>query len=155
MKLSEFITLAEATRSATAKRLGIMNEPNAEQIRNMRILATKIFDPCRRFVGGPLAASSFFRHPSVNKAIGGSTTSDHTSGEAIDITTRWYKVAKTNADVFHFIKDNLVFDQLIWEFGTDEDPDWIHVGLRTNRPNRGVILKAVRVNGQIKYIPYA
>lgn len=154
MKISKYLSLTEATRSQTAQKLGLANEPNAEQLENMKHLGVNVFDPIREFVGGPLAASSFFRHPDVNSAVGGSRTSDHANGEAIDVTTQWYKVDKTNADVFHYIKDNLKFDQLIWEFGDDNEPDWVHVSLRRLRPNRGIIMKAVRIHGKVKYLPY-
>lgn len=156
-QISTYLTLVEATASNTAKKLGISNQPDATQLLNMKNLATKIFDPVREFVGGKLAASSFLRVPAVNRSknVGGSQTSDHETGEAIDITTKWYKVDKTNSDVFHYIKDNLLFDQLIWEFGDDNEPDWVHVGLRRTRPNRKMILIAYRDNnGKVKYKKY-
>ena len=150
-KISKYLTLEEATQSATAKRLGVSNQPNAVQLLNMKHIATTIFDPVRDYVGGPLTASSFLRVPKVNRAIGGSQTSDHETGEAIDITTKWYPVDKTNADVFYHIKNNYLFDQLIWEFGTEDEPDWVHVSLRRTRPNRMMVLEAYKENGKIKY----
>lgn len=116
----------------------------------MKYVATAIFDPTREFVGGPLYVSSFFRCEALNTAIGGSRTSDHRFGRAIDIDADPYG-GKTNKQVFDFIRENLEFDQLIWEFGTDTNPAWVHVGKRKSG-NRGQVLRAFRdERGRTKY----
>ena len=123
--ISKNITYKEAIHSNTAKRFGIDNEPSHEQIANMMTIAEMIFQPLRSYVGGPIKITSFFRSPKLNKAIGGSKTSQHCKGQAMDIDDVYGH--KSNAEMFMYIKENLDFDQLIWEFGNDENPSWIHV----------------------------
>lgn len=150
-KISKYISYAEATRSQTAIRLGIDNKPNAEQEENMMYVASEIFDPCREFVGGPLFASSFFRSPKLNVAIGGSETSDHVNGAAIDIDCDYFQNGN-NRDLFFFIMATQDFDQLIWEFGNDDQPAWVHVSKRRDGNNRKQVLQAYRGrNGRTKY----
>jgi hypothetical protein len=153
MKLSNYLSLAEVTRSDTAKRKGISNEPTAEHLENMKTIAVEVFDKVREYFGVPIFVSSGYRSAALNKAIGGSATSDHNLGRALDLDQDGPGNGVTNADVFKFIKDNLEFDQLIWEFGTDKNPDWVHVGYRKGA-NRKQILKAVREGGKTKYVPY-
>jgi zinc D-Ala-D-Ala carboxypeptidase len=153
MKLSNYLSLAEVTRSDTAKRKGISNEPTAEHLENMKTIAVEVFDKVREYFGVPIFVSSGYRSAALNKAIGGSSTSDHNLGRALDLDQDGHGNGVTNADVFKFIKDNLEFDQLIWEFGTDKNPDWVHVGYRKGA-NRKQILKAVREGGKTKYVPY-
>lgn len=153
MKLSNYLSLAEVTRSDTAKRKGISNEPTAEHLENMKTIAVEVFDKVREYFGVPIFVSSGYRSAALNKAIGGSATSDHNLGRALDLDQDGHGNGVTNADVFKFIKDNLEFDQLIWEFGTDKNPDWVHVGYRKGA-NRKQILKAVREGGKTKYVPY-
>jgi hypothetical protein len=153
MKLSNYLSLAEVTRSDTAKRKGISNEPTAEHLENLKTIAVDVFDKVREYFGVPIFVSSGYRSAALNKAIGGSSTSDHNLGRALDLDQDGHGNGVTNADVFKFIKDNLEFDQLIWEFGTDKNPDWVHVGYRKGA-NRKQILKAVREGGKTKYVPY-
>jgi hypothetical protein len=153
MKLSNYLSLAEVTRSDTAKRKGISNEPTAEHLENLKTIAFDVFDKVREYFGVPIFVSSGYRSAALNKAIGGSSTSDHNLGKALDLDQDGHGNGVTNADVFKFIKDNLEFDQLIWEFGTDKNPDWVHVGYRKGA-NRKQILKAVREGGKTKYVPY-
>jgi hypothetical protein len=153
MKLSNYLSLAEVTRSDTAKRKGISNEPTAEHLENLKTIAVEVFDKVREYFGVPIFVSSGYRSAALNKAIGGSSTSDHNLGRALDLDQDGHGNGVTNADVFKFIKDNLDFDQLIWEFGTDKNPDWVHVGYRKGA-NRKQILKAVREGGKTKYVPY-
>jgi hypothetical protein len=153
MKLSNYLSLAEVTRSDTAKRKGISNEPTAEHLENLKTIAVDVFDKVREYFGVPIFVSSGYRSAALNKAIGGSATSDHNLGRALDLDQDGHGNGVTNADVFKFIKDNLEFDQLIWEFGTDKNPDWVHVGYRKGA-NRKQILKAVRDGGKTKYVPY-
>ena len=149
MKISHNITYAEAIHSNTAKRKGIDNTPNPTQVENMKLTAEKVFQPLREWVGGPIKVNSFFRSPELNEAIGGSKTSQHCKGQAIDIDDVYGY--KTNAEMYHYIKDNLDFDQMVWEFGDDENPNWIHVSYVTHRPNRKKLTVALRKNGKVIY----
>ncbi len=147
--ISKNITLREATKSNTAQRLGIDNTPSDYALSNMEQVARKIFQPLREWVGGPIRVNSFYRCEELNKAIGGSSRSQHCEGRAIDLDdVHGYK---TNAEMFHYIKKNLSFDQLIWEFGDEENPDWIHVSYVSEDQNRLRCLKAVKSNGKTKY----
>jgi hypothetical protein len=119
----------------------------------MKTIAVEVFDKVREYFGVPIFVSSGYRSAALNKAIGGSSTSDHNLGRALDLDQDGHGNGVTNADVFKFIKDNLEFDQLIWEFGTDKNPDWVHVGYRKGA-NRKQILKAVREGGKTKYVAY-
>ena len=147
--VSKNISYKEATRSDTAKRLGIDNTPNAEQFSNMIHVAENVFQPVREHFDTPIYVSSFFRSEALNKAIRGSSSSTHMKGEAMDLDADVYGKV-TNAQIFHYIKDNLEFDQLIWEFGTDKNPDWVHVSLSKGN-NRKQILVAKRVEGKTVY----
>ena len=153
MKLSKYVSLAEATRSDTAKRKGIDNSPTAEHLENLKVISEEVFDKVREYFGVPLFISSGYRSAALNKAIGGSATSDHNLGRALDLDQDGHGNGVTNADVFNYIKSNLDFDQLIWEFGTDKNPDWVHVGYRKGA-NRKQILKAVREGGKTKYVAF-
>jgi hypothetical protein len=152
MQLSENLSLAEVIRSETAKRKGVSNMPTPEHIENFKKLAENIFQPIREHFGKPIHISSGYRSAALNKAIGGSKTSQHCSGEAVDIDMDGTSI--TNAQIFNYVKDNLVFDQMIWEFGTDKNPDWVHVSYKANGTQRKQILKAVKVNGKTSYVPY-
>lgn len=149
MNISEHISLKEALRSNTAKRLGIDNMPDNETLITMQVTAQHIFEPLRNYFNEPIYISSFYRSPELNKAIGGSVKSQHCKGEAIDIDDVYSKA--TNAEFFNYIKESLEFDQLIWEFGNDEQPDWVHVSYNLGK-NRMRILKAVKQNGRTQYI---
>jgi zinc D-Ala-D-Ala carboxypeptidase len=125
--ISEHVSFKEGTFSATATRLGLPNNPSEEHLANMQMIAKKIFEPLRVYVGGPIKINSFYRGPELNKAIGGSKKSQH------------------------WIKEYLDFDQMIWEFGNDENPDWVHVSYVDEKTNRNRCLKASRVNGKTTY----
>jgi len=163
MKLSKNLSLAEMIKSGTASRRGIDNSPTEEHIENMKVLAENIFQPIRDYFGVPFGIISGYRSEALNKAIGGAhkyidgkyvATSQHCKGEAIDLD-RDYSNDPNNAEVFHFIKDNLNFDQLIWEFGTDENPSWVHVSYSTTRTQRNRILVAYKdENNKTKYKIY-
>jgi len=142
MKISDHITYAESIHSNTAKRRGIDNTPNPTQVETMKVTAEKIFEPLRKFVGGPIKVNSFFRSPELNTAIGGSKTSQHCKGQAIDIDDVFGY--KTNAEMYNWIKENLNFDQMIWEFGTDMNPNWVHISYVSDEDNRNRCLKAYK-----------
>ena len=153
MKLSEHLDLSEVTRSESAKRNGISNMPTPEHIENFKLLAEHIFEPIRNHFNVPIRISSGYRSKELNAKIGGSKSSQHCKGEAIDIDMDGTSI--TNKEIFEYIKNNLPFDQLIYEFGDDNNPDWVHVSYNRNGQQRGQILKAFKINGQIKYFPYA
>lgn len=155
MKLSEHLDLAEVTRSETAKRKGISNMPTPEHLENFKKLANNIFEPIRKHFKVPIHISSGYRSKALNTAIGGSLTSQHCSGEAIDIDMDGSSNGVTNKMVFEFIKANLNFDQLIWEFGTKDTPDWVHVSFETTGKQRKQILIAFKNGGKTAYKPYA
>jgi hypothetical protein len=154
MQLSEHLSLSEVTRSETAKRRGISNMPTEAHIANFELLAEKVFEPVRKHFGKPIFISSGYRSADLNKAIGGASSSQHCSGEAIDIDMDGRGNSVTNKMVFDYIKDNLEFDQLIWEFGTDSNPDWVHVSYESTGKQRKQILRAVRKGGATSYVPY-
>ena len=149
-RISKHITYAEAIHSNTAKRKGLDNTPSPANVETMKITAEKIFEPLRSWVGGPIKVTSMFRSPDLNTAIGGSKTSQHMKGQAMDLDDVYGH--KTNAEMYHWIKENLNFDQLIWEFGTDTNPNWIHVSYVNDEDNRNRCLKAYKDDrGKTKY----
>jgi len=137
-KISKHISFAEATRSATAKKLKIDNTPTDEHLENMELVAEKVFEPLREYAGHPIGVNSFYRSPDLNVAINGSRTSSHMIGAAIDLNSLG---EKTNKELFDFIMENLTFDQLIWEFGSDKNPAWIHISYIGEEDNRNEVLK--------------
>ena len=152
MQLSKHLSLAEVTRSESAKRNGISNEPTAEHLNNFKLLAEKVFEPIREHFKAPIHISSGYRSKALNAAIKGSLTSQHCSGEAIDIDMDG--TAITNKQVFDFIKQHLEFDQLIWEFGTASNPDWVHVSYESTGKQRKQVLRAIKQGGKTAYAPY-
>ena len=147
--ISKHISNNEGVYSRTATRLGIENKPDEKQLQNMVTVAEEIFEPLRMWVGGPIKINSFFRSPELNKAIGGSGKSQHCHGQAIDLDDTFGKA--TNAEMYNFIKKNLDFDQIIWEFGDDDNPDWVHVSYVSPDQNRKRCLKAYKDNKITKY----
>ena len=149
MIISDHITYAEAIHSNTAKRKRIDNTPNPTQVEAMKLTAQEVFEPLREWVGGPIKVNSFFRSVALNEAIGGVASSQNCKGQAIDLDDVYGR--KSNAEMFHWIKENLCFDQLIWEFGTDMNPNWIHVSFVSKEENRNRCLKAYKEHGKTKY----
>jgi hypothetical protein len=155
MKLSEHLDLSEVIRSESAKRKGISNMPTSEHIENFKLLAEKVFQPIREHFRCPIHISSGYRSKALNDTIpGASLTSQHCQGEAIDIDMDGTPNGVTNRMVFDYIKDNLEFDQLIYEFGDKQNPDWVHVSYESSGKQRKQILRAVRTNGKTSYLPY-
>ena len=142
MQLSENLSLAEVIRSETAKRNGISNKPNPRHLENLKIIAVNIFQPIRNFFQRAVHLSSGYRSEELNAFINGSKSSQHCTGEALDIDMDGTEV--TNKEVFDYIKDNLEFDQLIWEFGTNDNPDWVHVSYKASGKQRKQVIKANR-----------
>ena len=147
-KLSNNLSLKEAVNSYEAKKRGIANVPKVEHIANLKRIAKNVFQKVRDNFGVPIKVNSGFRSVELNKAIGGSRKSQHCEGEALDIDDTYGGV--TNKEIFYFIKENLEFDQLIWEFGDEKNPDWVHVSYREGS-NRKRVLKAVRKKGKVLY----
>ena len=147
--ISKHISDKEGVYSNTAIRRGIDNIPNSEQLSNMKVLAENIFEPLRSYVGGPIKINSFFRSIELNKAIGGSSKSQHCKGQALDIDDTFGRMS--NAEMYEFIKKHLNFDQLIWEFGDDKNPAWVHVSYVSEKENRNRCLLAYKENKKTKY----
>ena len=147
--ISKHVSYKEGVYSITAMRLGIINIPNDDQLSNMELVAEEVFEPLREWVGKPIKVNSFFRGLKLNTAIGGSKSSQHMKGQAMDIDDTYGHV--TNAEMYHWIKKNLDFDQLIWEFGDDDNPNWLHVSYVSLEDNRNKCLRAYRKNGKTKY----
>ena len=147
--ISKHISDKEGVYSITALRLSLDNKPSQFELGNMKELAEKVFEPLRKWVGGPIRINSFYRGEALNKAIGGSSRSQHCKGQAMDIDDG--RCNKTNAEMFNWIKDNLEFDQMIWEFGDDENPNWVHISYVGVITNRNRCLKAYKENGKTKY----
>lgn len=138
-KISKHISYKEATHSNYAKRNKIANKPKAEHIENMELLAEKVFEPLREWVEAPIRVNSMFRSLELNSALKGAVRSSHLTGNAMDITSMG---GKSNLEMFHYIKDNLDFDQLIWEFGAE--PKWLHVSYENEKENRRQVLVTKR-----------
>ena len=147
--ISKHISDKEGVYSRTAIRLDIDNVPTKKHLANMVELAENIFEPLRAYVGGPIKINSFYRSPELNKAIGGSAKSQHCQGQAIDIDDTFGRM--TNAEMYDFIKEHLDFDQMIWEFGNDNNPDWVHVSYVSPEQNRNRCLQAYKENNKTKY----
>lgn len=151
MKLSAHFALAEFTRSESAKRHGVSNEPTPEHLQNLITLCEKVLEPIRMKFG-PINISSGYRSKALNHYIGGSLNSQHCEAKAADIDMDGMGGA-SNTEIFNYIKDSLDFDQLIWEFGNNNKPDWVHVSYNGAK-NRKQVLRALKVNGKTAYAPY-
>ena len=153
MNLSKNLSLREVTKSRTAVRLGIDNTPDDWTIENLRAIAENIFQPLRNAFGTPIYVSSGYRSEELNAAIGGSKRSQHIQGRALDLDADVFGGC-SNGEIFRFILNNLTFDQLIWEFGDQDNPDWLHVSYVRDGLNRGRCLKACRDDrGKVYYEP--
>jgi len=150
VNLTKNFTLHEMTKSETALRQGMANDPSQTEIDNLRTLCEKVLQPVRDHYGKGVKVNSGFRHPLVNAKVGGSTTSDHCKGFAADIEIP----GVANADLAQWIKDNLQFRQLILEFYTPGVPDsgWVHVSYDPN-DLKNQVLTATKQNGKTVYLP--
>jgi hypothetical protein len=135
-KISKHITYHEATFSATALRLGIDNKPSEDILNNMKLVAKMCFEPLREWYGKPITINSFYRSSDLNKAVKGAKNSDHVKGFAIDIDT---PSNSENKKLFNWLKSNVEYDQLIWEYGNASGPDWVHISFKPKN-NRKQIL---------------
>jgi len=139
MRLSKNLTLSEVTKSNTAIKKNIPNQPTKQHLQNLTVLAQNVFQPIREYFNKPIYISSGYRSKELNKYIGGASRSQHSKGEAIDIDND-FRNSVTNKEIFDYIKDNLDFDQLISEGGTIDNPAWIHVSYKSNG-NRNKVLR--------------
>jgi hypothetical protein len=149
-RISKHVSYKEGVYSITALRLGLKNDPSDDHLYNMIKVSENVFEPLRTHVGGPIKINSFYRGPELNKAIGGSAKSQHCHGQAIDIDDTFGHAS--NAEMFNWIKANCDYDQMIWEFGTDENPNWVHVSYVSEEANRKRCLKAYCKDGKTKYM---
>ena len=147
MTISKHLTLAELIRSESAKRLGISNMPTPEHIENLKQLAEHIFEPIREHFGSPIYISSGYRSQALNAAIGGALSSQHSKGQAIDIDMDGTEIK--NSAIFEYAK-TLPYDQIIWEHGTKDNPDWVHISY--SKLNRREILYARKQRGKTVYV---
>jgi hypothetical protein len=150
MNLTKNFSLIELTSSETAVRKGIDNTPSQEVVNNLKNLCENVMQPLRDWYGKPINITSGYRSPKLNKAIGGSTTSDHCLGCAIDFTLPKEDYQK----VFEYIKANLPYSQIIWEFGNEQAPQWIHVSYRSSGNRKQSLAAYKNAIGQTKYRPY-
>jgi hypothetical protein len=146
MNLSKHVTKSEFELSPTAVRLGIDNQMNEEQTTKAILLCVNVFEPIRAKVGHPIKVNSGFRSAKLNKKIGGSTSSQHCKGEAMDLDLH-------DKDTFDWIINNVEFDQLIWEFGNNVNADWFHISYK-QKGNRKQVLRALKKHGLTMYVPY-
>lgn len=148
MNLSKSFTLNELTKSQEATRLGIDNTPNEEQILNLKLLCENVLQPIRDFYGMPLSVSSGYRSAALCEAIGSSSKSQHTKGQAADFEI--FGVA--NKDLADFVVKNLDYDQCILEFWNENDPNsgWVHCSYNS-LGSRKQFLKAEKLNGRVVY----
>jgi zinc D-Ala-D-Ala carboxypeptidase len=148
-KISKNITYTEATKSNTAIKYGIDNTPSEIEMEAMKYVAENVFQKVREKFKVPIAVTSFYRSVKLNKKIGGSSTSQHCKGEAIDLDADVFKMV-TNKEIFDYIYKNLEYDQLIWEYGTNKEPAWVHVSLKkcNNRKQALVAYKESNWNGK-------
>ncbi len=150
-RISRYLSYKEGVYSNTAVRKGLQNIPDESQLESMKIVAEEIFEPLREWVGDKVKVNSFFRSPKVNSSVGGSRSSQHCKGQAIDIDDTFDN--KTNAQMFKWIRENLDFDQMIWEHGNDDNPNWIHVSYVGKVSNRNRCLRTyIKENGRTGYI---
>lgn len=149
MKLSENFSLQELTKSETALRLGMKNDPTEADIENLKTLCEKVLQPVREHFKMGVKVNSGFRHPEVNAKVGGSKTSDHCKGQAADIEIP----SIANADLANWISDNLSYTQLILEFYTPGIPDsgWVHVSYDPKNLKKQN-LTATSKNGKTVYL---
>jgi zinc D-Ala-D-Ala carboxypeptidase len=148
MNLSKSFTLNELTKSQEATRLGIDNTPNEEHILNLKLLCENVLQPIRDFYGMPLSVSSGYRSAALCEAIGSSSKSQHTKGQAADFEI--FGVA--NKDLADFVVKNLDYDQCILEFWNENEPNsgWVHCSYNASG-NRKQFLKAEKLNGRVVY----
>ena len=153
MQITTHFSLAEFTRSESAKRHGVSNDPTPEHLMNITVLCNQVLEPVRvKF--GPLNISSGYRSKTLNHFIGGAMNSDHSFGRAADIDQDDLPTDYTNNDIFHFIKDNLKFKQLIAEFPVNGKLGWVHVSYDANNLKNEILIATNKIAGRTNYVTY-
>lgn len=148
-KISKHCSYREGTHSDTAQKHGVDNTPTEEHLETMKVTAEKLFEPLREYVGAPIRVNSFYRSEDLNALLkGGARRSQHMQGEAMDLDAMG---GRSNAEMFMIIKDQLDFDQLIWEGGNNKEPEWVHVSYTEKHKNRKQVLKMKRKGSRISY----
>ena len=147
MKLSKNFTIAEYIKSQTATRKDIDNSLSEDHLESAKLLFAKVVQPVRE-QWGVTVINSGYRSPALNKAVGGSKTSQHCNGQAADFES----TRVSNPDLAKWIEKNLIFDQLILEFYTPGDPrsGWVHVSYKESN-NRKSVLTASKIKGKTVY----
>ncbi|WDF45926.1 D-Ala-D-Ala carboxypeptidase family metallohydrolase [Chryseobacterium sp. KACC 21268] len=148
--LSVHLSLAQAIRSDTAKQNGLDNTPSAAEKENLKQLGINIYDKIYDQFNGNVKLTSVFRSEAVNKKVGGSNTSQHRFGQALDIQGT---NGITNKQIFKYVRHNLSYHQIIWEYGSKNEPDWVHVGYKPSG-NKKINTRAVRIKGKTNYITF-
>tara|TARA_R110000772_G_scaffold267058_1_gene390369 strand:- start:12500 stop:13033 length:534 start_codon:yes stop_codon:yes gene_type:complete len=150
--ISDHCSYNESIYSTTARRAGVENDPTADHLKVMKVTAEKLFEPLREYVGGPIRVNSFYRSEALNNLISGSASrSQHMKGQAMDLDALG---GRSNAEMFMIVKDQLDFDQLIWEGGNYDEPEWVHVSYVSNKKNRKQVLKMKRKGTRREYRPF-
>ena len=146
--LTKNFSYQEMIKSSTADRIGVSNDATREHVINLVNLCNFILQPVRDEFG-PIRINSGYRSPTLNKAVGGSKTSQHCNGEAADFESSRI----SNPELAIWIVNNLEFDQLILEFYDGKDPHsgWVHCSYKRDGSNRNNTLTALRVNGKTQY----
>ena len=159
--ISDHITYAEGVKSQDAIRNNIDNTPTPKQLANMKLVAVHCFEPLRKWYGKPIGISSFLRRVLLNKHLRGSATSGHCAGEstgkeeaAIDIDADIFNNGITNKEIFLWLYEHVEFNELIWEFGDENNPAWVHVMYRVGDNNKEVLRAIKGADGKTKYIPF-
>ena len=144
----KYFTYKELSKSQTAANWGLTNYPGEVEKKNLTALVDNVLDPARELFGAPIMVNSGYRNPQINSLIGGASGSQHCKGQAVDIQTAG---DKRNKELFEILKQ-FDFDQLIWEFGDDENPDWIHISYKSQEENRNQVLRSYKEGGKTRYI---
>ena len=153
MQLTAHFNLSEFTRSESAKRHGVSNQPTPEHLQNIKTLCELVLEPIRaRF--GSINISSGYRSKMLNHFIGGALKSDHSFGFAADIDQDNTGSSYSNNDLFHYIKDNLKFKQLIAEFPKDGKLGWVHISYDPNNLKQEILIATEKINGRTNYVRY-
>lgn len=150
----KYFSIQELTKSSTASRKGLKNNPTPEAEKNLEALVDKILDPLREAYGKPIKVNSGYRSPAVNRAVGGSNSSQHVTGQAADIEDLTCS-GKANKEIFELlINSGLPFDQVIWEFSDSHGyPEWIHVSYGPKN-RRQILIAKKKASGKTVYETY-
>jgi hypothetical protein len=155
MKVGKYLSLQECVKSETAIRKHIDNTPANNEVSAMIKVCAYVYDDLCEYFNCKIPVTSFYRSIELNKIIGGSKTSQHCKGEAIDLDCDTLTSGLSNQIIFNYIKNNLIFDQLIWEFGNDGHPDWVHCSVALEGQQRMQVLRGYKINNKTTYIVWS